>query len=284
MYEGRTRGKRVKYTFSDEDENEDDYDEHSSDVGNRRSTRNTGTNTPAEASNAPTVTLSGRQVKSRHGGLYGESALIETKPSAPTTDGEDADLSEAVNNGRPRRAAATNVTNGVASKGGRNIDTYNSLDDMDDDEDDASEQDYGDEEDDDVLILGSEEEAEDEVMDEEDEEMLDPEEQRSLVVKLSVKTPTPEKVARFQPSEKKTFDLSTSKAPGPSNSDHGQNSSSAVRETTPTPSATKPMSETSTAPINISTNPPSMTPLSPSLAFRGSPEKPPHLQSSINVG
>jgi hypothetical protein len=69
MYEGRTRGKRMKYTYSDEED-----EGYSDATSTRRSTRNTGTHTPAEPS-GPTVTLSGRQVKSRLGGAYGESLL-----------------------------------------------------------------------------------------------------------------------------------------------------------------------------------------------------------------
>ena len=59
----------MKYTYSDEED-----EGYSDATSTRRSTRNTGTHTPAEPS-GPTVTLSGRQVKSRHGGAYGESLL-----------------------------------------------------------------------------------------------------------------------------------------------------------------------------------------------------------------
>ena len=58
----------MKYTYSD------DEDIYSYSTTARRSTRNTGTHTPAEPS-GPTITQSGRQVKSRHGGAYGESML-----------------------------------------------------------------------------------------------------------------------------------------------------------------------------------------------------------------
>ncbi|KAF2095253.1 hypothetical protein NA57DRAFT_44903, partial [Rhizodiscina lignyota] len=68
LYEGRTRGKRMRYTFSD------DEDEYSDAVSTRRSTRNTGANTPADPSK-PTVTASGRQVRGRLGGVYGEPLL-----------------------------------------------------------------------------------------------------------------------------------------------------------------------------------------------------------------
>lgn len=65
LYEGRTRGKRIKYTFSDEEDGGSDA--HSTRFSNRQS----GLSTPAEPAR-PTVTASGRHVKSRHGGAYGE--------------------------------------------------------------------------------------------------------------------------------------------------------------------------------------------------------------------
>ncbi|RMZ83730.1 hypothetical protein DV738_g958, partial [Chaetothyriales sp. CBS 135597] len=54
LYEGRTRGKRMKYTFSEGEEDE------TTDFSTRRSTRN-----PTPHNSLPTVTASGRQVKSR---------------------------------------------------------------------------------------------------------------------------------------------------------------------------------------------------------------------------
>jgi hypothetical protein len=79
LYEGRTRGKRMKYTFSDE---EDASDEMSS----KRSARDSGFSTPLEA--GPTVTASGRQVKSRVGGMYGESMLVDQRKELERTTGE----------------------------------------------------------------------------------------------------------------------------------------------------------------------------------------------------
>ncbi|KAM5376581.1 hypothetical protein ACJA88_006904 [Fusarium oxysporum] len=55
LYEGRTRGKKMKYTYSD------DEDIFTTDSTTRRSTRNTGTHTPAET--GPVTTASGRQIK-----------------------------------------------------------------------------------------------------------------------------------------------------------------------------------------------------------------------------
>ena len=104
MYEGRTRGKRMRYTYDEE------YDEDDSEAaGTRRSTRNSGVATPAD--NRPTTTLSGRQVRSRVGGLYGESLLsgqnTDTRPS-PATDASD----------EPVRASRS----GRAGMAGRRID------------------------------------------------------------------------------------------------------------------------------------------------------------------
>jgi hypothetical protein len=62
----------MRYTFSDDDE--DDSDNFST----RRSARNSGVSTPAEHA-GPTVTASGRHVKSRLGGMYGETILVDQR-------------------------------------------------------------------------------------------------------------------------------------------------------------------------------------------------------------
>ncbi len=85
LYEGRTRGKRMRYTFDDEDE--DDFS-LSDTIPARRSTRNSGVVTPADP-NRPTVTASGRQVRARVGGLYGEtlhSGQTSTGRASPATE------------------------------------------------------------------------------------------------------------------------------------------------------------------------------------------------------
>jgi len=70
LYEGRTRGKKLKYTYSDD---EDIFSDGL--PAPRRSGRNTsGLSTPAEPV-GPRFTASGRQIRSRAGGLYGESLL-----------------------------------------------------------------------------------------------------------------------------------------------------------------------------------------------------------------
>lgn len=270
MYEGRTRGgTRKTYDYGEED---DDDDEGYSDMTtSRRSTRtrNTGTHTPAEG---PTVTLSGRQVKSRQGGAYGESILSGTHTPAVTAGGFDGTSEEPEENGgRPRRAAASKATtNGWVTKKAH-IDGYNSVDEMDSDEDDASEQDYGDdEEEDDHVSLGSDVEDQDDLPDA-DENMTDAgDEKQSLVIKLPIKTPTPERKVmvklRLTPEPLEPAALLAAIT-----GNHDQAESTVAAKTT--------MEEPS-KPISVPAN---QAPLSP-LAFRGSPEKPRTFPPSIDVG
>ncbi|KIX94269.1 uncharacterized protein Z520_09979 [Fonsecaea multimorphosa CBS 102226] len=79
LYEGRTRGKRMRYTYSDEEYGSDG-------LSSKRSARNSGISTPLET--GPTVTASGRHVKSRVGGLYGESMLIDQRKELERATGE----------------------------------------------------------------------------------------------------------------------------------------------------------------------------------------------------
>ncbi|KAF2463734.1 uncharacterized protein BDR25DRAFT_106767 [Lindgomyces ingoldianus] len=179
LYEGRTRGKRMKYTFSDEEE-----DDNSDGLSVRRSTRHSARDTPATAA-GPTVTASGRQVRTRVAGLYGESLLSgQTTERASPATGEyvrsDASEEPHPTHGRSTRANAT-AANGWP-KGRKHIETYNSVDEMDD-EDDASssggEWDGGDEDDDaDQMVLDDDE---DDLADGPSEDELEP---KSLVVRL----------------------------------------------------------------------------------------------------
>lgn len=252
----------MKYTYSDEDEI------YSDTTTSRRSTRNTRRNTPE----GPTVTQSGRQVKSRQGGAYGESILSGARASVGLTD--EADNSESTG-GRPRRAAvaaaAAGSTNG-RPKGGRHIEGYNNVDEMTSDEEgDASEQDYGDDEEDDPVSLASDVDDQDELTDSEEPEDSAKEngEKKSLLVKLPVKTPTPEKKTfiklKLSPEKDNTSTQPTKDGPG---------NLVAEKQSNPIDIAAK-----SPAP-----HPAPLSPRSP-LAFRGSPEKPPAaLPPSIGVG
>ena len=291
----------MKYTYSDE---EDLYDSEATNP--RRSTRDTGTHTPAEGL-APTVTLSGRQVKARQGGAYGESMLSGAHTPAALTsyDGTSEEPEPAQGAiSRPRRAAAPAAT-AKGYKGGAHIEGYNSIDDNDSDEDDASEQDYGDdEEEEDQVSLASDKDDDD--LTDEDEDMDGEDEKSSLVVKLPVKTPTPERktIIKLRVSPEKDvvnpvdFDqtttdgqnkLSATSALGPSAFAQvgGSTSNENAKPTTSQPNHAAPIApEASTIPASIPPKSPSdATPLSP-LAFRGSPEKPAHAfpQPSIHVG
>ncbi|KAH7051050.1 hypothetical protein B0J12DRAFT_710536 [Macrophomina phaseolina] len=168
LYEGRTRGKRMKYTFSDEDEDTSDA------LSTRRSTRR---GTPTD--NRPVVTASGRQVRSRLGGVYGESLLSgqngDFDPSA-TGDYERSDASEGPNG----RAARGRV--GVPQRSHRkHIEGYNSIDEMDD-EDEADEWDGGDDDDEDDLGLNDDDE--DSMGDDESDDEIYVKPKGSLIVTL----------------------------------------------------------------------------------------------------
>lgn len=100
MYEGRTRGKKLKYTYSDDEE-------VFSDNPSRRSTRNaSSTVTPAE-SGRPRFTASGRQIRSRTGGHYGEALLAGQR--GDTDDEDDVE--------RPQRTRTSLHPNGYSGYG-----------------------------------------------------------------------------------------------------------------------------------------------------------------------
>jgi hypothetical protein len=182
--------------------------------------------------------------------------------------------------------------NGYKS-GGLHIEGYNSVDEMDD-EDDASEQDYGDDEEDDHVSIESDaEDSEDLSHDDEEMEddlMDDAGQKKSLVVKLPVKTPTPEKkdaITRTltpeeksaEPTKPTTFSEPVSKI------------EEKAPQVAPLPSSQVLFKESSgtefSKPIKMSTQPDVnrmlSSPLSPSLAYRGSPEKPHTFTAPINV-
>ena len=117
----------MRYTFSDEDEDGSDA------TSARRSTRNSGINTPAEPS-GPTFTASGRQVKARARGAYGETLLSTqtTKKPFPTDEGPEAGnggQEQSHINGRLRRSGLRKEVDGW-TKGGDHIPGYNSVDEM----------------------------------------------------------------------------------------------------------------------------------------------------------
>jgi hypothetical protein len=185
LYEGRTRGKRARYTFDDEDGYVTD--------GTRRSTRNA---TPADS--GPVVTASGRQVKSRVGGMYGESLSSDQRQShnynsgVDDAEGDDSEdeMPASAPTGRAGRAARAKQSN-------QSRQNYDGADDMDTDSDEQP--DDGDEWSGDENEPDDEDESEGEISDDEvgGGGMSDDEgdTQKSLVVALrygrKVRTPVP---------------------------------------------------------------------------------------------
>lgn len=186
-YEGRTRGKRMKYTYSDEED-------FLSDSTVRRSSRNTRNPTPAEPV-GPVTTASGRQIKAPSRMTVDASNNIVT--TSPTTsqghNGANTSKESSLGpSGRPKRSAAINHgTNGWTSSSSRKKTGYGSMDDeMEDyDEDDnESSPELGDDEEDDHV---PNDDSEDEEDFEEDEEMADDDldnqsAKDSMLVKLKV--------------------------------------------------------------------------------------------------
>lgn len=298
MYEGRTRGKRIKYTYSDdEDESYSDATTH------RRSTRNTGTHTPAEG---PTVTQSGRQVRSRQGGVYGETILSGAQAPAVSFGNVDGTSEEPEGaddtTSRPRRGAGSSREANGYVKGGAHIEGYNSVDEMDSDEDDASEQDYGDDEDEeDHIQLESDNDDQDNFTDAEDE-VSEEVKEKSLVVKLPVKTPTPERKTNAQLPASEEHPVQPINFPSNANDATSQgspeiqqpasiNSTSDAGNTMYTASSfaakiTAPSLATESSTerhLDLAKNSLGPSPPSP-LALRGSPEKPQAFKPSIDVG
>jgi hypothetical protein len=143
MYEGRTRGKRMRYTYDDgEDEDEDDNENFSDATSNRRSARQSGRSTPAES--GPQYTASGRQVKPRQGGEYGASLLSRSAETPDelgpnySEDKEASDSEQPVRGGaRAGRATRGAVNGGSGLKKRQRIsaddEDEGSLDDLSDD-------------------------------------------------------------------------------------------------------------------------------------------------------
>ena len=185
LYEGRTRGKRPRYTYSDEEDGGSDA------LSVRRSHRQSGISTPAESS-GPTFTASGRQVKSRYGGTYGRTMLGGQQDGTEHAgigemDAAEDDEDGPRSRGRPRRAAQQNRSN-VKAFSRKHTKGYDSLGSMDDESDATStgnEWDGGDEDEPDDNI---DDEDEDEDIDMSDESKAEDEEddpRQSLVFTLS---------------------------------------------------------------------------------------------------
>lgn len=185
LYEGRTRGKRVKYTFSD------DEDDFLTDSTTRRSTRNRGSETAPEQS-GPVVTASGRQVRApsrlNAEGANGDSSTREPSQEFDVDMNDDAD---AVRPGRRSlRHPPAKHQDGWQSKGRpkmRGFDNWLPSDE----EDEGTEPDFGDDEEEDEHVPyetdDDDEEFEDEAMDEDDEELAGQSVRKSFPVTLRIR-------------------------------------------------------------------------------------------------
>ena len=202
LYEGRTRGKRMRYTYDEDDSFMSD------DTTARRSTRQSGRNTPMET--GPTFTASGRQIRAPKTGEYGESLLSreingtdELAPEYSEANGmassrAGTEDSDPVRSGRATRSAGRHVSGAVNPRKRKHIEGYNDIDDMSE-EDEASggewdsDKNEADDEDENMPDADDEDEGDD-GLDEEDED--EDEEPQSLVVKLKVpsKSPAPSEV------------------------------------------------------------------------------------------
>ncbi|KAI5465806.1 hypothetical protein BGZ63DRAFT_411289 [Mariannaea sp. PMI_226] len=251
LYEGRTRGKKMKYTYSDE---EDTFD---SDTTNRRSTRNTGTHTPVET--GPITTASGRHIKAptRLNMNTGSSA-----PGSVQGDASELDKENSVGpTGRPRRSAAVN--HGTTGWTGNSRASRRNSDDSEEE----SEADFGDDEEDADEHVPEPEESEDQDEFDEDEVMVEDdldETPQSLVVKLPI---TPSLKIALGAASKQTNGDGLAKLPLVDMKDAPElEAESAKKEAPRSPAKTTAMTEVqSPAPGTIHVTP---------LAFRGSPEKP----------
>lgn len=184
LYEGRTRGKRMRYTYDDDIDFVDDSDGLS--LRNR-----SGASTPFDEPR-PMVTASGRHVKSRLGGMYGESMLTDQRKEherlqAPNEDDEIENSHPP--NGRAVRARTGNEGRRVTATRGRYADGLESESESDAQEPSGDEwsgnEDEPDEDEDDAISEDGRE-SDDELMDDaaaradEDDENT----QESLVVQL----------------------------------------------------------------------------------------------------
>lgn len=203
LYEGRTRGKRIKYTFSDEEGATSDG------ISTRRSNRRSGVSTPAESA-GPTFTASGRQVRARGGGAYGESALsgqnantnnVEATDIDHTSDGQE----QPTTYGRGQRSAGRSTRNQGSSKNVRSYDgtdedsaASTSGEDWDGGDDDDVDDQMVDEVEDQDLEMSDDEVS---IADGDDQGTTEDNKQRSLVVSLRYQrklSPRPPEVSASQ--------------------------------------------------------------------------------------
>ncbi len=196
--------------------------------GTRRSSRLSGEKSSKEESIEPVTTASGRQVKPRAGGIYGESMLSGqvrkngspaiTIPNGadPHEQGVEEDEEQEISSGRPSRSRRPHHAPKGWSTGGQHIAGYNEVDEMDDEEDAASsngsdEYDAGEDnadDDDDKDDYADDESPEDEMSPEDDDLDSDddkppPKKRKTKVVRLKLRKParaTPQKTTTQAPA------------------------------------------------------------------------------------
>ncbi|KLU83549.1 hypothetical protein MAPG_02606 [Magnaporthiopsis poae ATCC 64411] len=290
LYEGRTRGKRAKYTYDDDE----DYEFNSDSTATRRSARNTGTHTPAEPA-GPVTTASGRQVRApsrlnvetrSNGG--GTSASNSVREDSEMRDEEPT--SATGRGGRPRRAAAVNHgMSGWSKKKSRDVDEWDS-----DAEDEDSEPDFGGDDEDEDVPDESEEEI-DEEFEDDDANMVDGDDEgpdASLVVKLPVKAVLDGKTGKYS---RATRSSGTVLASPSSSSEHSVGRAEPDAPVGPPLPAILGSPVQTEEEISVSVKP--VTPETESdttktshnvlpttaLAFRGSPEKSQHNRRTVDV-
>ena len=167
LYEGRTRGKRIKYTFSDE---ENDYDSSES-PHVRRSLRHRNVDDGSDPPK-PVITASGRRVRAPGDNAHGGGAGMEEEDDNEVGPNGSYDGNAGAANGEPPSRNAMNHVQG-----------YDAVDELDDEAEASSSAgewdagDVGDEYDD--TVNGKEGESDDDDEDDmdEDEEMDDDEDE-----------------------------------------------------------------------------------------------------------
>jgi hypothetical protein len=172
IYEGRTRGKRMRYTY-DEDE------EDASDAGSGRLSGRQQSARSNSLEAGPTMTASGRQIRKPRTGDYGEGLL---SGNAHDTNGDGDEDS----NARTRRSGrgATNGEHQINGAGPTYGNEAASGDEWDSDKDDGDDDQMPDADDDKEFHADAEDEDDDDELP--DDEEGRPEELSSLVVKLRI--------------------------------------------------------------------------------------------------
>ncbi|KAL5614771.1 hypothetical protein BROUX41_004860 [Berkeleyomyces rouxiae] len=244
LYEGRTRGKRVKYTFSDEEEVFTDYSA-------RRSTRNTRNHTPEDA---PPSAQHSRSTRSTR--LNQDAQMSGTESLA--NDSREPSVGP---NGRPRRQA---VQNQGSKRKSLHIDELNGA--SDEDEQSVAEVDDGDEHiPEDSNSYDEDEFASDDDIGEDDEEVVQKSKNKASKAKTALETPNGlnNSDRPLSPTLGSNDKEATSSSKSPGTLDEP------AREKRQTPEAD---SESTKIKITLKSSG-SASKSATSLAFRGSPDK-----------